>query len=109
MADISAFLEQIRKAPRGETVRDSIVSAIRAMGEKGITAQTLSGLKASSFASYKDLANVFITGKLKGQRVYDSSLSETSTKTPDGDCLYTELKYIHEAFNSVLDIEEKWE
>lgn len=108
MADISAFLEQIRKAPRGETVRDAIINAIKEMGTKGVTAKTLNKQNADFYASYEACTKAFITGKLDGKNVYDQKLTKNSTKTPDGNALYDEFKIIHEAFNKVLGIEETW-
>lgn len=108
MADISAFLEQIKKAPRGETVRDAIINAIKEMATKGVTAQTLNKQNADYYASYETCTKAFITGKIAGVKIYDQTLIKNSTKTPDGNALYDEFKIIHEEFNKVLGIEETW-
>lgn len=108
MADISRFTDQIKSAPRGEVVRDSIIGAIKEMATKGITASTISGQPVSRFCTYKECVQAFITGKLKGKKLYDEKPLSDSDKTVESKGIYTVFKNIHKDLNNILDIEEDW-
>ncbi len=108
MADISRFTDQIQNAPRGEVVRDSIIGSIKEMATKGITAKQLSGQPVTKFCTFKECSKAFITGKLKGRKLYDDKPYVNSKKTVESKGLYNIFKDIHQGLNKILDIEETW-
>lgn len=86
MADISAYLSQIRNASRGETVRDAITSAVKQMITQGISAEYIvgeNGTKTSKddYVTKTQAQTALLTGKLKTYtKLYDSTLNSKSDK-----------------------------
>ena len=90
MANIAAYLDQIKRALRGEAVRDSFINALHAIEEEGIGAASLNGYPATDFILKTEFfSNLF----------FDEIPIEFSQKAVTSNGLYYSLNQV----NYVLD------
>lgn len=107
MADISAFISQIRNATRGETVRDAIVNSVEAMDKYGISAERLltNGIPYTKddLVTKKEAQTAVMTGKLRNyKKLFDSKIDGTSIKAIKCSAVYKPYEKINSKLNDLL-------
>ena len=102
MADISAFITQIKTAKRGETVRDAITGAIKKLHKDGINAETLSGKPPKYFCSIKDLNNGMMNNILDNKNIYETEIVKGSNKAVESGALYDSYVEIEKKMTELL-------
>lgn len=102
MADISAYISQIKTAKRGETVRDAITGAIKKLHKDGINAESLSGKTPSYFCSLKDLNNAMMNNTLASKNIYETEIVKGSKKAVESGALYDSYVEIEKKMTELL-------